>query len=152
MAKKQASKPKLKGTGPNGRLTVKDLPKGWYEKMIECGRKGKTQRYLCTRVLKISQPAFDKLQRNEEDFKEAVEEFRAEAAIYWEELAEAYARGDEKVLSMFSNFNALKYNIKNRSYIGWHDKEVVDHNTTVQADESAHKLFAKILDSTKQDN
>ena len=132
------------------KIELSDLPKGWKEAMIECGKKGKTQRYLQQRVLKIDQKTFDRLHKEDDEFKKVVREFRAEAAIYWEELAEAYARGDEDVINQFSNFNALKYNIKNRSYIGWHDKEVVESETTLKADESATKLFADIINSSKQ--
>jgi len=128
---------------------ISDLPEGWKEAMIACGMKGKTQRYLQKRVLHIDQKTFDRMRKDEPEFEQAVQEFRAEAAIYWEELAEAYARGDEGVINQFSNFNALKYNIKNRPYVGWHDKEVVESETTIKADDSATKLFAQILEQTK---
>lgn len=129
------------------KMTHEHLVDDWKEIMISLGSEGKTQVHV-QKALGISQPTFDRMAKEDAKFKEAVREFRQESAIYWTDLAQDFATG--KNITPLANANVLKYNILNRSYIGWNDKQVVEQETTVKADKSATDLFKSMLESTKE--
>ena len=128
------------------RKELSSLRKDWREVMVRLGTEGKTQLHI-RKELGIGQHIFDRFNKEEAEFQEALAEFRLESSIYWTDLAQDFATGDR--INALSNANVLKYNILNRSYIGWHDKQVVEQETTVKADESATDLFKAMLDSAK---
>jgi hypothetical protein len=131
------------------KITIEELPEGWYETIVSLGSQGKTQLSI-HKALGISQSLFERLRDEEPEFKQAVKEFRMESSLFWTDLARAYALGDPDVINQFSNFNALKYNILNRPHIGWTDKQVVEQETVVTVSDTATDLFQKMMNADKK--
>ena len=126
------------------RKTSKSFPEGWQEEIIRLGREGRAQHHIY-KLLGISQHTFERICRDEPEVMKVFEQFRMESAIFWTDLARDHAVGDQKALA---NANVLKYNILNRPYIGWHDKQVVEQETTVKADQSATDLFMSMISAS----
>lgn len=133
-------------TAGRKKIELSELPENWYDIIVDLGKEGKTQVHI-RKALGISQHVFDRFNKEEPKFTEAILDFRMESSIYWTDLAQDFAKGDN--INALSNANVLKYNILNRSYIGWNDKQVVEQETTVKADQSATDLFKSMLDEAK---
>jgi len=129
--------------------TSASFPEGWQETIKQIGAEGKTKHHI-EKFLGISQHTLERIVREEPIVAEAIRQYELESSIFWTDLARDFAKGEN--ITALANANVLKYNIKNRPYIGFTDVQEVQQTTTVNAEQSAVDIFAKVMGGIKVDS
>jgi hypothetical protein len=127
-----------------------DLPPNWKEVFKRHGDEGSTIKAVMLELGIGNHVRHSNYMKKHPEYMEAVEDFELRSAVYWENLAKDYAKGNEH-LSNTGSVSALQFNMINRRNVGWTNKSVIEQNTTITSDESAVELFTKLLESTKKD-
>lgn len=103
------------------RTTVKDLPEGWEQILMDCGQDGGSAVEMRC-LLGVGESAWYTLLEDSDDFRRTVKEAQALCEVWWER------QGRRMTVEGSGNATVWIFNMKNR--FGWRDKTEIDHQSS----------------------
>jgi len=116
-----------KNKGGRPKITAESMNKNWQKDLLKAGAKGKSQTWVRAKVFKtpVSNDLWNRWVEEEPYFRETLNEAMSLSQVYWEDLSQDNASGENKA----ANSNSIMFNMTNRFKENWKHRQTVEQRT-----------------------